>query len=97
MNKIADNCKQTQTRPISEVRWWYAQRKYDNLIEIDTNISEEDIIVGPGDNVDAMKNDINPNKIQCLSACEKKKKKRRSGWQSQGMAEVNNILNKIFW
>ena len=43
-----------------------------------------------------MKNDINPNKIQCLSACEKKKKKRRSGWQSQGMAEVNNILNKIF-
>ena len=43
-----------------------------------------------------MKNDINPNKIQCLSACEKKKKKRRSGWQSQGMAEVNNFLNHFF-
>ena len=43
------------------------------------------------------KNNIYPNKTQCLSACEKKKKKRRSGWQSQGMAEVNNLLNQFFW
>jgi len=42
-----------------------------------------------------MKNNIDPNKTQCLSACEKKKKKRRSGWQSQGMAEANLNLFKI--
>ena len=32
---------------------------------------------------------------QCVSVCEKKKRKRRTGWQqSQGMAEVEMMIIK---